>query len=400
MENSIEIKNLTKIYKIYKRSWHRVADIFLKKKNYSQFHALDDLTISIPKGEALGILGKNGAGKSTLLKMITGVTSPTSGSIRINGKISALLELTSGFDPELTGMENIYLKALAMGIQKKEMDKQIQNIIDFADIGDYINQPVRTYSSGMKSRLGFAISVNVDPDILIVDEALAVGDDVFKLKCIERMEEFKEQGKTILFVSHSLFTVKSFCNKCAWIKDGKLMDYGDTGPVMLKYETFLKEERAKEKAQKLMKSEKKQSILGKEDILEYKNFRMIDSNGSVTDRFSYMEDVRFSVDYTIKKPMQNLRWCFTVRDAETNEIFGSDKRSENHKIEDSLGTHTLKVRIKDLKLLPGKYLLSGEIRDNKGALHFGYSNKTPFYVDSDEFHGTGILYMDHEYENN
>ncbi|QSX09300.1 ABC transporter ATP-binding protein [Alkalibacter rhizosphaerae] len=399
MEPSIVIKNLTKIYKIYGRSWHRVADLFTNRKRYRDFYALKDMTLTIPKGEALGILGKNGAGKSTLLKIITGVTAPTRGEVTVNGSISALLELTSGFDPELSGMENIYLKALAMGIQKKDMDRQVDKILEFADIGDYIHQPVRTYSSGMKSRLGFAISVNVDPDVLIVDEVLAVGDDVFRLKCIEKMEEFKDQGKTILFVSHSLFTVKSFCNKCVWIKDGQMMEYGPTEDVMVRYETYLKEERAKEREQKRLKSDEKLVVMGKEDLLSYENFQLLDPKGEPTTRFAYGQDISFSFDYHVKKEFRDLYWCFTLRDAETNEIYGSPKQSEHHQVSPEPGIHHIRATIKKPGLLPGKYLLSGELRDSRGALHFGYANKVPFEVESDVFLGTGLVYMDHEYEN-
>lgn len=400
MSTSIEIKNLSKMYKIYPRAHQRVMDLFTGKKRYRAFHALKDVTLTIPKGEALGILGKNGAGKSTLLKLITGVTTPTSGQVSVHGTISALLELTSGFDPEMTGMENIYLKALAMGMQKKDMDRQVQAILDFADIGDYIHQPVRTYSSGMKSRLGFAISVNVDPDILIVDEVLAVGDDVFRLKCIEKMEEFKDQGKTILFVSHSLFTVKSFCNKCLWIKDGTLMGYGPTEEVMLSYETYLKEERAREKEQKRLKSQEKLVVLGKEDLLSYEHFRLENAQGEPAVQFPYGEDIAFSFDYEVKKPFVDLTWCFTLRDAETNEIYGSPKQSAIHKANPQPGVHHIRAAIKNPALLPGKYLLSGELRDSRGALHFGYANKVPFEVVSKEFLGTGLVYLEHEYENN
>lgn len=402
MENSIEINNLTKIYKIYKKPWHRVVDIFGKKTRYKKFYALNGIDINLPKGDAIGVLGKNGAGKSTLLKIITGVTTPTKGDIKIYGKISALLELTSGFDGELTGLENIYLKALTMGIQKKEMEKQVDAIIDFADIGDYINQPVRTYSSGMKARLGFAISVNVNPDILIIDEALSVGDDVFKLKCIEKMEEFRSQGKTILFVSHSLFTVKTFCNKCMWIKDGKLMSYGDTGEIMVQYENYLKEEQAKEQEKKrleALKNNKDIQIMSKKDLIEFTNFRFINGKGEETNEFDYLENISYKVDYEIKKEMNGLRWCFTVRDADTREIFGSDKRSQNHLLKEDIGKHTLEVTLEDIKLLPGKYLLSGELINNSGAIYASYSNKRPFYIKLDKYYGTGIQYIEHRYNN-
>ena len=280
MEYAIRIKNLTKTYKIYSSPLKRIFDTIFHTKHYKDFTALDDISIDIPKGEVIGILGKNGSGKSTLLKIITGVAKQTSGEIETIGKISAMLELTSGFDPELTGIENIYLKAISMGIPKSEIEKKIDDITSFADIGDYINRPVRTYSSGMKSRLGFAVSVNVDPDILVVDEVLAVGDDIFKLKCIEKMKQFRKEGKTILFVSHSLFTVKAFCTMGLWINEGKMMDYGELGSVILKYEDFLKKEKAKIATTQIEKNTDYPTE--KKDILQVKNFAMLNSNGEKT----------------------------------------------------------------------------------------------------------------------
>ena len=235
---AIKIDNISKTYRIYKKPFQRVTDLIFNQHNYTEYKALQNIDVEIEKGEAVGVLGKNGAGKSTLLKIITGVVKPTSGSVDIKGKISAILELNSGFDQELTGYENIYVKGAILGYKKEEMDKKVQEIVEFADIGEHINQPVRTYSSGMKARLGFAISVNVDPDVLIVDEALAVGDDVFKTKCLRRMSEFRKNGKTIFFVSHSLYTVGSFCTKCMWIKKGELLDYCPTKEVLPRYENF------------------------------------------------------------------------------------------------------------------------------------------------------------------
>ena len=196
---AIKIKNLSKMYKIYDKSWYRVLNAFTSKVSYKEFYALKNLNINIPKGETIGILGTNGSGKSTLLKMVTGVVKPTNGTIDAKGRISAMLELTSGFDSELTGYENIFLKATILGIPNEEIEKRVESIAEFADIGDYLYQPVRTYSSGMKSRLGFAINVNVNPDILIVDEVLAVGDDTFKLKCLSKMDEFRKEGKNVFY---------------------------------------------------------------------------------------------------------------------------------------------------------------------------------------------------------
>lgn len=219
--------HVTKEYKLYKSDKQRFKGLFSKKVKFSINKAANDLSFVINKGESVALLGKNGAGKSTILKMITGVTFPTTGTITVNGKVSALLELTSGFDVESTGRENIYLKCSLMGMTNEEIKAVEQNIVDFADIGEYIDQPVRSYSSGMKARLGFAINVNAEPEILIVDEALSVGDKEFRSKCTAKIKEIMDaNGKkeiTLLFVTHSLSSARDFCSRGIVLEKGKIL---------------------------------------------------------------------------------------------------------------------------------------------------------------------------------
>ena len=227
-ETVIEIKDLVKKYKMYNRKQDRLIEaIFPKMNRHSDFTATDHLDLTIKKGEALGILGKNGAGKSTLLKMITGVVIPTSGELMVNGKISSLLELGTAFNSELTGEENIYQHGQVMGLTKEEIEATKQDVIDFADIGEHLYQPVKTYSSGMFARLAFACAINVDPDILIVDEVLSVGDMAFQLKCFKKFEEFKSKGKTILFVTHSVSDILKNCTRVIILESGKKTFDGD-----------------------------------------------------------------------------------------------------------------------------------------------------------------------------
>lgn len=396
MDYAIRIKNLTKAYKIYSSPLRRVFDSIFHTKGYNKFVALDDITVDIPKGEVVGILGKNGSGKSTLLKIITGVAKQTSGEVITEGKISAMLELTSGFDPELTGIENIYLKALSMGISKAEITKRLDDIKKFADIGDYINRPVRTYSSGMKSRLGFAVSVNVDPDILVVDEVLAVGDDIFRLKCIEKMKQFRREGKTILFVSHSLFTVKAFCTKGLWINEGKMMDYGDLGSVVLKYEDYLKKEKAKLTEQTPNEEKLPQE---KKDILQVSKFAMLNGDGEKTTEFKHGEEIKIKFDYEVKRPIDKLNFGFTLRDAEERLIFMSDKQSPDNLIDGTVGKHSLEITVNGLNLLSGTYMLSGELWDNESTFFVGFSNKRKFTVSQDNYIGSGIVSFPYTFTN-
>ena len=229
----IKVENMTKAYKIYQSNKDRLLELFpFVSQKHTNFYALENLSFTIKKGEVVGIVGKNGAGKSTLLKIITGVSTQTEGKLEVKGKIASLLELGTGFDPELTGMENIYFQGHLMGFSKEEIDDKLEEIVTFADIGDFVHQPVKNYSSGMFARLAFSTAINVDPDILLVDEVLSVGDLRFQLKCLRKIEKLGEAGKTILFVSHDTNSVARYCNRVIWIRDHKIV-MDDTPDIVI-----------------------------------------------------------------------------------------------------------------------------------------------------------------------
>jgi lipopolysaccharide transport system ATP-binding protein len=237
----ISARNLTKTYRVYNNPFHRVRQAldFSGRKYYQEFTALNDLSFDIHKGETIGIVGRNGSGKSTLLQLMCGIRKPSSGFVRVNGRISALLELGAGFHPEFTGRENVYMQGAIMGMSRKEMDRRFSEIEAFADIGIFIEQAVKTYSSGMFLRLAFAVAVSVDPDILVVDEALAVGDSRFQSKCFRRLEVMKNAGTTILMVSHSLEQITRLCDTVLLIDNGRLVDKGDPGTMVNQYLNLL-----------------------------------------------------------------------------------------------------------------------------------------------------------------
>jgi lipopolysaccharide transport system ATP-binding protein len=239
---AISVQNLSKCYQIYDNPRDRLKQFVMprlqsatrqtRRKYYREFWALRDVSFDVMKGETLGIIGRNGSGKSTLLQMICGTLSPTDGSVETNGRVAALLELGSGFNPEFTGRENVYLNATVLGLSKQEVDQRFDAIAAFADIGDFIEQPVKTYSSGMFVRLAFAIQANVDPEILIVDEALAVGDAYFVHRCMLRFNELQNAGTTILFVSHDANTIRNLCSRSIWLAEGSIKDQGNSGKVV------------------------------------------------------------------------------------------------------------------------------------------------------------------------
>ncbi len=247
----IEFKNVTKVYKLFKSDKQRFKAIFNKNAKYKKKIAVNDLSFQIKQGESVALFGKNGAGKSTILKMITGVAYPTSGEIIVDGRVSALLELTAGFDPEFTGRENIYFRGQLFGLTNDEIKALEEDIIDFADLGDYIDQPTRTYSSGMKARLGFAINSSIEPEILIVDEALSVGDSEFKKKCIERINKIvNEENVTFLFVTHSTSVAKQFCKRGLVMRQGKLLFDSDIDEAIDFYKQTLEEDEKNKKKRK------------------------------------------------------------------------------------------------------------------------------------------------------
>ncbi len=245
----IKVENLSKIYKLYDKPIDRMKEALspIHKKYHKDFYALKDVSFEVKKGETVGIIGKNGSGKSTLLKILTGVLSKTSGNIITNGRISAILELGTGFNFEYTGLENIMFNGTIQGYSEKQMENKVDEIAAFADIGDYINQPVKTYSSGMMARLAFAVSVNFEPDILIIDEALSVGDMRFQQKAIRKMKEIMEKAKALLFVTHDIAAIKNFCSRCIWLMDGSIHKDGEPSDITGQYYTYMTYDMIKEK---------------------------------------------------------------------------------------------------------------------------------------------------------
>lgn len=238
---AVHVHNLGKCYQLYTQPKDRLKQFLWRgrRRYYRELWALQGINLKIMPGEVIGIIGRNGSGKSTLLQLICGTLTPTCGKVEVNGRLAALLELGAGFNPDFTGRENIWLNAAILGLTQEEIADRIEQIIDFSEIRDFIDQPVKTYSSGMYVRLAFSVAVSIDPDILIIDEALSVGDGAFARKSFNRIMQLKESGKTILFCSHSLFQIESLCSRALWINQGKLMAEGDVKDVVSAYQTFL-----------------------------------------------------------------------------------------------------------------------------------------------------------------
>lgn len=335
---AIQIDSVSKVYKLYDKPTLRLKEALnpFHKEYHSNHFALDMVSLEVHEGECVGIIGTNGSGKSTLLKIVTGVLSPSTGSVKVNGKISALLELGAGFNMEYTGIENIYLNGTMLGYTKEEVDKKLQDILDFAEIGDFVYQPVKTYSSGMFARLAFAVAINVDPDILIVDEALSVGDIFFQSKCYRKFNEFKESGKTIIFVSHDLSSIIKYCDRCLLLNRGKTVAIGSSQEVVdvfkkIQVNQFDEE---KEKIVEYKKNEVtdwKSVMISNPNYLDYGNgkariidYCITDTAGNLIASVHKDQVCKFMIKVAFNEKIHDPIIAYTIKDLKGTEIVGTN----------------------------------------------------------------------------
>lgn len=267
-DNAITVDHVSKLYKLYDKPSDRFKEAMglTKKKLYREHYALRDVSFHVRRGESIGIIGTNGSGKSTMLKIITGVLNPTEGQVNVNGRISALLELGAGFNGEYSGIENVYLNGTMNGFSREEIDARMDDILRFADIGEFVNQPVKTYSSGMFVRLAFAVAINIEPEILIVDEALSVGDVFFQAKCFRKFEEFREMGKTLLMVSHDLSSISKYSDKVILLNQGTMVDEGEPKYIVDLYKRFLVHQEGNPEEEKKQKEEAAATISEEQEV--------------------------------------------------------------------------------------------------------------------------------------
>lgn len=405
-KNVIEVKNISKRYKLYNKPSERLKEAFGigGKKYYTEFYALHDVSFKITEGETVGIVGRNGSGKSTILKILTGVINSFEGGVEIGGKISALLELGAGFNVEYTGMENIYLNATIMNISRKEMEKKIPDILSFADIGDHIHQPVKTYSSGMFVRLAFAVAVNVNPDILIVDEALAVGDTRFQLKCMDKFMEFMEAGKTVLFVSHDINSIKRFCKRTIWLNQGKVIMDGKTDEVTDRYMDFLKSEQTIEEYQKKRKieiqskEEVERKVLDTIDIAKIDKVQMFNEYGEEIQDIRYNSSVNLKVSYyvgdsNIEKPVLGV----AIRRIDNEYICGINTLLDHVNIPWDRGYNEVVLSYKRFNLTGGEYYFDVALFDSTATVQIDYQTKIKDFFVKMDYVAEGIVVLHHEW---
>jgi lipopolysaccharide transport system ATP-binding protein len=361
MDYLVNAKNLGKRYKLFDRPIDQVKEFLtLRKKKYHQeFWALRDISFNMKTGESLGVIGENGAGKSTLLKIVTGVTKPTTGSIETRGKVGALLDLGTGFHPEYTGRENIFLSGSVMGLSESEIRDILPEIIEFSDLGDFIDRPVRTYSTGMYVRLGFSIATSINPDLLVTDEVLAVGDENFQKKCIKRMEKFLIEGKTILFCSHGMFHIKKICQRAVWLDHGHLRSIGDASDVVNEYLDFMREKEVEEN--------KRDSRIQKLRSSFYnivKEVRILNGESIEKEEFQMGETIRIEVIIETPPGEETPAVAIGIVRNDQTPVYGisSDMDGvEPQKIGDNL--YSICYELPEVMLLPGKYVIRSHSMD-------------------------------------
>ena len=373
----IQVEKLTKVYRLYKKPTDRAREALspFKKKYHSDFFALKEVSFQVNEGETFGIIGRNGSGKSTLLKILTGVLTQTTGKALVQGKVAALLELGTGFNPEMTGIENVYLNGTMLGFTREQIDKKLESIISFADIGEFVNQPVKTYSSGMFVRLAFALAINIDPDVLIIDEALSVGDIFFQLKCYRKFEEFKAAGKTILFVTHDMNSVLKYCDRAMVLDEGIKLAEGRPKEMIDLYKKVVANQynEALEKSAPQIQGTKvipescwKDAVIRNPNVLEYGDkrmeifdFGMFDEFGNISQ--SILKDHPCSIRMRVRilSDVEEPILAMTIKDIKGNELAGTNSRLEMADLISVKAGEVYEIRFDQTMILQGgQYFVS------------------------------------------
>ncbi len=375
VKTAVKVTGLSKAYKLYASPRDRLKEAFqpFGKKRHREFNALDDINLEILKGSTTGIIGRNGSGKSTLLQTICGIVTPTRGEVSVNGKIAALLELGAGFNPEFSGRDNLYINGAILGLSDEQIDQRLDDILAFADIGDYIDQPVRVYSSGMYVRLAFAIAIHVDPEILIVDEALAVGDIHFQAKCFDRFHQFREQGVTVIFVTHDLNMVTRYCDQAYLLSEAKIVAQGSPRQVVAQYRKLEVNYQASTMSEEEIGGDDNNEDRGQPNLfsenpyeVRYGNDKATIVEGGIFDASnqpvqildsgaSYIIRMRVRFDAPVAQPV----FAFTIKDIKGTEISGTNTDFSGIKTGDYVAGDMVNIEFtQQIKLNAGSYLLS------------------------------------------
>ncbi len=409
---AIEVENVTRIYQKYSAR-HRFqtfksalvkGDLFQALKPDELVTALDKVTFKVEEGMTFGVIGENGSGKSTLLKIIAGITKPTSGRVRVEGKVSALIELGAGFHPEISGRENVYINGIMLGLTKQEISKKFDEIVKFAELEEFIDAPVKTYSSGMYMRLGFSIAINVNPDILLIDEVLAVGDAAFVPKCLDRIDDFRRRRKTILFVSHDLSTVERICDQVMWLKGGRIQKIGDPKrtidaylqDVAEKKEVDFEKRRRDVEVTQHWEEGRRENRWGKREI-EIKKVRLKSMEGKEKHVFSPNEGMIIEMEVSAAFPIKDFVFGIGIFNSQGICCYGTNTHLEDFEPVLIQGEGKVICRIEKLNLINGTYYLDVATHKRDGYPYDYHRNLYSFLVSS-LYKDEGVARPEHHWE--
>ena len=401
-ENAIEVRNLKKIFKIYPDKSNSIKEkiLFFKRNKYEVNQVLDGVSFDIKKGEAVGLIGKNGCGKSTTLKLLNRIMYPTSGTIRVNGRVSSLIELGAGFHPDMSGRENIYTNASIFGLTKKQIDEKLDDIIEFSELGEAVDNPVRTYSSGMYMRLAFSVAINVEADVLLIDEILAVGDVSFQKKCFEKLREIKYSGTTIVIVSHSLQQIEQICDKSIWIEKGHIRQIGNPKEIHLKYLKEMEEERQRliHEAQKNKENdiEDRDSFCGKKVIrsgsgeVYFTNVTLKDKEEKLQNVYKSHDFMQVQYDFVNKSDIEEAVFSVRIYKDDNTHCYGTTSDIECNDTIKIKGKNKFIVDFDDLCLLDGNYMIDVDVKDKTGEIVYDSIHDTIRFDVINEDGRTGV----------
>jgi ABC-type polysaccharide/polyol phosphate transport system ATPase subunit len=394
MEVAVRAAGVSKHYDMYRRPADRLIEILTRKPRHVVFPALEGVSFEVERGETVGIIGQNGAGKSTLLKLLCGVTRPSSGSLEAHGTIASILELGTGFHPEFSGRDNAALNAAILGLTPAEVRERLPQILEFSELGSFLDRPVKTYSSGMYMRLAFSVAVNVNPDILVIDEALAVGDGHFQKKCIDKIRDFQDEGRTILFCSHALYYISSICRRTLWLDHGRAMRFGPSLDVVHDYETFLLERDREHPA-----NEGASAAAETLSPVRFREIVVCDRSGRKREQFAPGDDIYVRAIIEADSPSQPVHVIVGIhRSADDLQCFGVGTHADGVPPLSGRTKYDITVRLMDVPLLRGDYSIIAFVGDENAITVFDRRDVRPAFSITGERFEIGLISVDHRWE--
>ena len=393
MEHAVRAVELTKQYDLYPRPLDRLVEMITRRPRHTVFPALQDVTFEVERGETVGIIGQNGAGKSTLLKLLCGVTRASSGTLEARGSIASILELGTGFHPEFSGRDNAALNAAILGLGPAEIRAKLPAILEFSELGTFLDRPVKTYSSGMYMRLAFSVAVNVDPDILVIDEALAVGDGHFQKKCIDKIRQFQEERRTILFCSHALYYISAICRRTLWLDHGRLMRYGPSLDVVHEYEQFLLQ---RDREQKTVEgAPEPERVLSP---VRFRDLTVCDRTGRPRDMFERGEDIHVRVRVYAESTRQPVHVVVGVhRSADDFSCFAVGTHADGVEPLSGQNEYDIVVQLRNVPLLRGEYSIIAFVGDENAMTVFDRRDVNPAFSLAGDRYEVGLIAVDHRW---